>query len=391
LNKGESLREPATEHKRKLQEYNDRLQKKLLQIEPKEMSSDPFRLLKVGDASPSSEKIITRICYQINRKKVPGNSQLKEGISTFLQVIEAMSCGAFECELTEWQRPDSNAVGDCLKGKIPKKDLTLNDVIDACNEFYLAQFKQESELLHSNGYLNEQWYKTVNALLNRYQALFKQRRAMLLRVGKHCGAESVTLDGVRMIKVNAGKNKQPKILEHSTTVWLAGDHARAVSGMLPFGWVLIEFGANEASDELARVCEEFQSEIRAEYSKITEKLRGYRKQLEEQQAKLRQQEAEEQQRIREQQERQAKLAQMTEEQRKIVELTDLYQTEKEAGRLVAGCVVVNQLAELIKTATAEWQKEDRVALEQVARQIYQHTGQLKNKKFKQRLQELVKD
>jgi CRISPR-associated protein Csm5 len=391
LNGGSPLREKETLNKKTLKDYNDKLQNKLLEKSPKEMSSDPFRLLKVGDAMANTDSVISRICYQINRKKVPGKHSPKEGISTFLQVIEAMSYGVFECEFSQWQRPDKHNASDGLKNKIPNKDLLINEVIDACNRFYLQHFERECALLRSNGYLHSGWFNKTKQLLQQYAPLFEKRQAMLLRVGKHSGAESVTIDGVRMIKIMTGKGKEDKILDRATTVWLAGEHARATSGMLPFGWILLEFGTNSVSNELAKVCEDFQAEVRAQYSNITEQIRNYQLQLKKIEENRKQQEAEEQQRAIEQQQRAAKLAKLSDEQRKIAELNELYQTEKAAGRLVPGCVVVNQLAEIIKIACAEWQKDDRLALEKVAREIYESTGQLKSKKFKQRLQELIKD
>ena len=64
-----------------------------------------------------------------------------------------------------------------------------------------------------------------------------------VRIGRHSGAECLTIDGARNIKI-LGKRVNGKqeftYGPHSTTVWLAGDAPKALSNLLPFGWAALE-------------------------------------------------------------------------------------------------------------------------------------------------------
>lgn len=72
-----------------------------------------------------------------------------------------------------------------------------------------------------------------------------QNEVFLLRAGRHSGAESVTLNGVRLIKILLDKNPETKKqrFENRSSVtswWLAANDTQARTGMLPFGWLLVD-------------------------------------------------------------------------------------------------------------------------------------------------------
>lgn len=64
----------------------------------------------------------------------------------------------------------------------------------------------------------------------------------MLRIGRHSGAEAVTIEGNRHIKIMRGKGQQPKYLDHTTTIWLASETSKpnTNNGLLPFGWAVME-------------------------------------------------------------------------------------------------------------------------------------------------------
>jgi hypothetical protein len=66
--------------------------------------------------------------------------------------------------------------------------------------------------------------------------------AFLIRIGRHSGAECVTIDGFRNIKVLGKQGERPRQLPNSTTTWLASDEPNPAnnSGLLPFGWAVLE-------------------------------------------------------------------------------------------------------------------------------------------------------
>ncbi|MCL6622028.1 MAG: hypothetical protein K6T55_07985, partial [Syntrophobacterales bacterium] len=99
------------------------------------------------------------------------------------------------------------------------------------------------------------------------QALFEIGRAPLplpegdgltpLRLGRHSGAECVTIAGHRKIKIKQAEGQPPKILDHATTLWLAADfHQRGKrhqAKLRPFGWALLaQLTAAELGELTAR-------------------------------------------------------------------------------------------------------------------------------------------
>ncbi len=206
---------------------------------------------------------------------------------------------------------------------------------------------------------------------------------MLLRVGRHSGAEAVTLNGVRSIKIMVGNKKsvdEPK----PRTLWLAADAQDSRSEMVPFGWLLIEI---DPPDKPPVVLENLIEQIghskpqwlETQWRRITalqEKLTQRKQQEEAQkQAKLAEQQAE--------REKQQRLAAMTEEERAIEELKIWFDQDQANNALTKQGRVPGRLAALI-TSAANWPKEARIELCNLAESIYRHLGMLKGKKGKER-------
>jgi len=78
---------------------------------------------------------------------------------------------------------------------------------------------------------------------------------MLLRVGRYSGAENVTLDGVRSIKIGGGMLSRYSP-DGALTVWLAAEHEKSRTGMLPFGWVLVHEKNQPGMEILSAWCEQ---------------------------------------------------------------------------------------------------------------------------------------
>ena len=85
----------------------------------------------------------------------------------------------------------------------------------------------------------------------------------LIRIGRHSGAEAVTIEGNRNIKIMQGYREPPKYSRYgSTTIWLASETARptANNGLTPFGWAVLEIVPFDAGKGLfATVRKEFKS------------------------------------------------------------------------------------------------------------------------------------
>jgi CRISPR-associated protein Csm5 len=145
--------------------------------------------------------------------------------------------------------------------QLPSRELWpfMNEVAQACNRFYLYRLEAELGLLRQRSYHDASWADSISSLLQAIKGDLDAGRVFLLRVGRHSGAESMTLEGVRRIKIMQGKDSPPTILPESKTVWLAATETDQQTGLLPFGWLLVEIAPYEdqvlGCDALARICE----------------------------------------------------------------------------------------------------------------------------------------
>jgi CRISPR-associated protein Csm5 len=97
-------------------------------------------------------------------------------------------------------------------------------LLKASHAFYIHEFKRENNELKGIGLASP--------------ALPKSNGALMLRIGRHSGAESVTLKRYRKIEIMQGRSKTPIELDHATTFWLASpfSNPKNTTELIPFGW-----------------------------------------------------------------------------------------------------------------------------------------------------------
>ena len=196
--------------------------------------TDPFRMVKVSDFMPVGETR-TRIVYGVNKKKRPSDRDAR-GLPLIFEVIVPGSVfvGTISADSP---LPESGI----------RKSVSMKKLLDSATSFYTNQKEREAKELSNIG---------VEGIFDDGR-LQDQKNSFLARVGRHSGAESVTIEGHRDIFI-MGKRGEKKYLNHATTVWLASDARKPVSmnNLKPFGWVII----NRLTDDLS---EEFQVEEKA--------------------------------------------------------------------------------------------------------------------------------
>lgn len=214
--------------------------------------TDPLRLLKISDApfqsgnytvqSPSGEKQLRtrearRICFQVNRKKRPNQFSAQGNVNTLIECVPAGQPRAFQASLAFEHKANPKSE------RLPDWQPSFAELARMCNDFYLSAFEQECALLERNGYVAENWLKNARGRLKPtgiWGKAITEERGFLLRLGRHSGAECVTVDAPREIKILRGKGVKPDYLPYATTLWLAADDKDATSGMQPFGWVFVQ-------------------------------------------------------------------------------------------------------------------------------------------------------
>jgi CRISPR-associated protein Csm5 len=374
---------------------NQKLQERLFRYQMRELDRDPMRLVRLSDAAVSdTEGFATEVCFAVNRKKQPVmkgdvlvQSQAEQkNLYQLLECLPGMQPRVFAGELS------IQGDGGLETAKWPELRFRLPEIAVACNGFFRPILDHELSLLRQRGYLDAGWAEQVQTLLRGAlgQAL-DEHRAFLLRVGRHSGAESVTLNGLRNIKIMKGKGERPEYLDAAKTVWLASNERQAQRNLLPFGWLLVE--PHRDTGELAPWPLETGDAGTGQWrTAIRARQAGLRAQAEDMNRReaARQREAEQAQ--REEEERAARLASLSEEARKLEHLRELLARDRAANRKEAGGELANQLVGLLKEAEESWQGPDCAALADLAVAIYGFIGwpAAKKKRLRQEQIEAVR-
>lgn len=181
----------------------------------KDPTTDPFKALKLQDCRASAS-FFTRINTTENVKK-DKDKATGQGVYTYMECIPPET--SFEGTISLIKHTGH-----------PSFDETIETIRDACNDFYYkALDKNEANLKNT--------HKIASSLFEKARKLIEKPNSFLISLGKHGGAESKTIEGLRQIKIMQGKWKPNRTQASSTTYWFANDETER----LPFGWCVVEY------------------------------------------------------------------------------------------------------------------------------------------------------
>lgn len=361
LNRGEPLppQERGTSNKPVKNAVNRDLQGRLLGYPPNRIPDDPLRLLQVADASYAHADGLhgLEIRFAVNRKNKPSKQQSKAEQQNLYQLLECVAPNrirAFELAI---------GLHDTLKDEFRFGDPA--ELALVCNSFYRPLLEKELHQLANLNLIDGTRCQSLQRLLagELGQAL-DGKRAFLLRVGRHSGAESLTLNGVRHIHIPQKKMYS----EHTSTVWLAADSQKQQHSLMPFGWLLVELPGCELPQTHAFLKQQAERDYRLlEQEQARQALVRQAKAEEERsraEAEARRHEAEQRQRAE-----QERLAAMSEAARQVEAFRQRMDREKsEWIRQGVGGAWFQSLRALAEQA-AGWPPEDRAALHTLVRDI----------------------
>jgi CRISPR-associated protein Csm5 len=186
--------------------------------------TDPFRLVKVSDFT-TAEEAKTRIVYAVNKKKKPSKFEARGPF----QILETIKEGFFFEGVINIEKP-SDVSGI-------REPITVKELLKSINAFYIPAVNEEGKITAE--------IEAGSIVVSRINERFKGRigkDAFLIRIGRHSGAEAVTIEGNRQIKIMQGKGQPLKFLDHATTTWLASETSKPTTnkGLIPFGWSVLE-------------------------------------------------------------------------------------------------------------------------------------------------------
>lgn len=194
------------------------LEVSLLEYNAGQTETDPFRLVKVSDFQPVGN-IATRIVYAVNKKKTVSDKEAR-GPYQILEVIEPGSFFVGEI-----------AVDQPVQAGIIRNPIDFDALMESIGDFYRNENQRELDELKNIG---------ISGV-----GIEKDKETLPLRIGRHSGAESLTVKGHREIKIMLGKRggkNEVAYKDGATTIWLASetDKNTCNKGLMPFGWVQLE-------------------------------------------------------------------------------------------------------------------------------------------------------
>jgi CRISPR-associated protein Csm5 len=296
-------------------ERNQQLQERLFEGK---FHTDPMRLVSISDAGwqGSADKPACQVQFAVNRKRKPviKNGQLVQSqaeASNLYQLLECVSPYHYQSFTGSLTLHNTQSVAQ-NNLKLPKQQFhwTAKDIAKACNDFYVGLFWQEFNAIKERGYLKTDWLNQMEQLLdNGLSKRLHDGDAFLLRVGRHGGAEALTLNGLRNIMIK-GKGKEKTWEKQPKTWWLAADDVSNKQGLLPFGWVLVEIDSKAPDSPLQLWFENGNSDLTAWMQQQLTKQNSLK-----QQAELRQQQEQEKRQAEQQIAEEIRLKQEAEQQR----------------------------------------------------------------------------
>lgn len=241
-----------------------RLNERLFEFRAGKFECDPMRLVQLSDASWQCQDQLpkTQVLITVNRKKRKvtnknGTEQLShaEKNENLCQLFECVSAWRYRAFSGGLNIQHMTGLNDELKSPNAELRFSMEQIATACSAFYQPILTAEIKLLRERGFLDNEWGTHIQSVLETMADKIRNGQAFLLRVGRHSGAEAITLNGVRHIKIMKGR---PEYQARTKTLWLAAERFDQRSDLLPFGWVLVEVQSSDASanecSELAELC-----------------------------------------------------------------------------------------------------------------------------------------
>lgn len=215
--------------------------------------TDPMRALKIGDAHAAFPDIEREIRFCLNRSRSGRVSQAQsKNLYTRLEYIAEHQPAAFRLELALQAFESFAGLSNTNdKNLIPAHDKLLRwpALIKACNDYYRQRLDTDLATVRMLK-PDSTWAAQTHELLNNGLGKgIQSGECLLLRVGKHGGADSNTVDG-RQIKIMLnesrrtvdGREERIRLWvfdDEPRTTWFCGDDLEQPHDILPHGWIVI--------------------------------------------------------------------------------------------------------------------------------------------------------
>lgn len=236
------------------------LERSLLGMHANMFETDPFRQLAVADAH--GHDIAHTVCYAVDRDKVQRIDRRtglprEKNLFVSREVILGGQFRAFAGQvrintLNDMEKRDhrGNPMTPSRENRLPG----FRGLAMACNRFYSDVLNREMAIFRERRFADV-WVDRLQSMISSVREELEAGDMMLLRIGRHSGAEAVTLANHRWISVG-GPGRVKRFSKAASTLWLAASRTNDRVGLLPFGWLLVEPAHAPESEPLRTWCEQ---------------------------------------------------------------------------------------------------------------------------------------
>ena len=380
LNKGQPLSNPT--------EKNGQLQQRLFGYQ--KIEDDPMALVHISDANWAGKsknvifKPISKILFAVNRSKKNSVEAHTDGgrqnLRQNLEVIDNSHLAVFHSRLSIFESPGRNV----------QYSWTPDKVAAACNNFYLKIFQMEIGELVEKGLVDNDWAdKCLRTVLAKIQESNFSKLRFLLRVGRHSGAESVTLEGVRKIKIKSPKSNQDQDKDKATTWWLASTSSKTNNNTRPFGWVLVEcfegdIGNSDQNGSANSIFPDDVHEFKLQEELVANNILQATKELENLQKRKAEIRSEQIKQVAAEQQREEELAKLSVEERELKFFQQKIEVFREKGDKPKPGGELSNIGQEILTKADTWPQPIRYEAADTLEEFFNWIGWGKSQKKRQR-------
>lgn len=194
--------------------------------------NDPFSKFKISDFIPV-HKNSSIVLWGVNqpKKKRSVSAHQRQPLSVRYEVLIPDKTFLGECTLNRSELVSKS--NEHFFQPFPKN---WEEFIETVNKTYLIYARRELAWIEENpsGFL-----PVFHSKMKDYVRKAASGKGMLIKVGQHSGAEALTLEGGRQIKIPQIKHG-PNIKDQSLTYWITSSESKSLVQAAFFGWVFLE-------------------------------------------------------------------------------------------------------------------------------------------------------
>ena len=263
-----------------------------------EFEKDPFSKIKISDFVAKEPKL--QINWAVNKKKKSDTTD-NDNTGVRFEFIAPESIYVTELTIMDLINPNElKKINEHIRDRRkqlhqPSKSYLKDEIMKISNEFFISKYEEEVSWAKNKKHIISTDYLKRTSI---YVEKAKKGEGFLIRVGRHSGAVSMTLDNHRKVHIPQMKkdkdgndiSEEQKYVKEPFTYWLSSNQDSVVSAEF-IGWVFCEFIDDELYNSILKssqtLVEKQKKQLLEEKKRVEEAQEKLLKQKREQEEKAR--------------------------------------------------------------------------------------------------------